>query len=163
MVFSCKYRHTALLTGVAALAPLAVLAGAGESSAADSSVWDRIARCESGGDWHINTGNGYYGGLQFSASTWRAYGGGAYASTADRASRGQQIAIATKVQHASGWGAWPVCSRKAGAYGSAPAADQPAATGGSPARSAEPAGRARSVRPARPVPPVRRAKIRPAA
>ncbi|WP_405579842.1 transglycosylase family protein [Streptomyces sp. NBC_01190] len=122
MGLSCKYRQTALLTGVAVLAPLAVLATAGGASAADSAVWDRIARCESGGNWHINTGNGYYGGLQFSAGTWRAYGGGAYASTADRASREQQIAIATKVQHASGWGAWPVCARKAGAYGSAPAA-----------------------------------------
>jgi hypothetical protein len=120
MGLSCKYRQTALLTGVAVLAPLAVLATAGGASAADSAVWDRIARCESGGNWHINTGNGYYGGLQFSAGTWRAYGGGAYASTADRASRGQQIAIATKVQHSSGWGAWPVCARKAGAYGSAP-------------------------------------------
>ena len=127
MVLSCKYRHTALLTGVAALAPLALLAAGGEARAADGGVWDRIARCESGGNWHINTGNGYYGGLQFSAATWRSYGGGKYAPTADRASREEQIAIATKVQHASGWGAWPVCSRKAGAYGTAPAAHQPPA------------------------------------
>lgn len=85
-------------------------------------MWDRIAQCESGGNWHINTGNGYYGGLQFSAGTWRAYGGSAYAATADQASRSAQIAVATKVQHAQGWGAWPVCSVKAGANGSAPAA-----------------------------------------
>ncbi|MEW2523105.1 transglycosylase family protein [Actinacidiphila alni] len=125
MVVNCKFRHTALVTGVAALAPLAVVAAGGKAAAADSGVWDRIAQCESGGNWHINTGNGYYGGLQFSASTWRAYGGGAYASTADRASREQQIAIATKVQRASGWGAWPVCSGRAGATGSAPSADAP--------------------------------------
>lgn len=81
----------------------------------DGSVWDRIAACESGGNWHINTGNGYYGGLQFSASTWLGYGGDAYASRADLATREQQIAIATKVQASQGWGAWPVCSYQAGA------------------------------------------------
>ncbi|WP_043681231.1 LysM peptidoglycan-binding domain-containing protein [Streptomyces xylophagus] len=115
-------RTTAVLTGAALLAPLGLLAATGNAAAADSGVWDRIARCESGGNWHINTGNGYYGGLQFSAGTWRAYGGSAYAATADQASRSAQIAVATKVQHAQGWGAWPVCSVKAGAGGSAPAA-----------------------------------------
>ena len=113
-------RTTAVLAGAALLAPLGLLAASGNAAAADSGVWDRIARCESGGNWHINTGNGYYGGLQFSAGTWRAYGGSAYASTADQASRSAQIAVATKVQHAQGWGAWPVCSAKAGASGSAP-------------------------------------------
>ncbi|MFF6957407.1 transglycosylase family protein [Streptomyces sp. NPDC008317] len=127
MVLNCKYRHTALLTGVAALAPLGVLAAAGEASAADNGVWDRIAQCESGGNWHINTHNGYYGGLQFAPGTWRSYGGTAYAPTADLASREQQIAIATKLQRASGWGAWPVCSRRAGAYGDAPSAGTPSA------------------------------------
>jgi hypothetical protein len=135
MVLNCKYRHTALLTGVAALAPLAVMAAAGKASAADSGVWDRIAQCESGGNWQINTGNGYYGGLQFSAGTWRAYGGAKYAPTANLASREQQIAIATKVQRASGWGAWPVCSGRAGASGTAPAAGTP---------SADPAGKSAS-------------------
>jgi uncharacterized protein YabE (DUF348 family) len=72
-----------------------------------SGVWDRIAQCESGGNWHANTGNGYYGGLQFSLSTWRAYGG---PSRPDLVSREQQIAIAEKVRDASGgYGAWPVC------------------------------------------------------
>jgi hypothetical protein len=116
-----KTRTTAVLAGAALLAPLGLLAATGNSAAADGGVWDRIARCESGGNWHINTGNGYYGGLQFSASTWRAYGGGAYAATADRASKSQQIAVATKVQRAQGWGAWPTCSARAGASGSAPA------------------------------------------
>ncbi|GAA1363499.1 resuscitation-promoting factor protein RpfA [Streptomyces beijiangensis] len=108
------------------MAPLALLAAtAGPAQAADNGVWDRIAQCESGGNWHINTGNGYYGGLQFSAGTWRAHGGGTYAATADRASRSQQIAIATKVQRAQGWGAWPTCSARAGAYGSAPSSSTP--------------------------------------
>jgi LysM repeat protein len=117
-----RARTTAVLAGAALLAPLGLLAASGNAAAADSGVWDRIAQCESGGNWHINTGNGYYGGLQFSASTWRAYGGTAYAPTADRASKAQQIAVATKVQRAQGWGAWPTCSARAGAYGSAPAA-----------------------------------------
>ncbi|OUC98812.1 transglycosylase family protein [Streptomyces swartbergensis] len=117
-----KVRTTAVLAGAALLAPLGLLAATGNAAAADSGVWDRIAQCESGGDWHINTGNGYYGGLQFAASTWRAYGGTAYAPTADQASKSQQIAVATKVQRAQGWGAWPTCSARAGASGSAPAA-----------------------------------------
>lgn len=116
-----KKRTTAVLAGAALLAPLGVLAATGDAAAADGGVWDRIAQCESGGNWHINTGNGYYGGLQFSAGTWRAYGGAAYAPTADQASRSAQIAVASKVQHAQGWGAWPTCSARAGAYGSAPA------------------------------------------
>ena len=96
------------------------LALAGQAAAATDGEWDQVARCESGGNWHINTGNGYYGGMQFSAGTWRAYGGGAYASLASEASRSEQIAVASKVQASQGWGAWPVCSGKAGAYGSAP-------------------------------------------
>ncbi|WP_329115096.1 transglycosylase family protein [Streptomyces sp. NBC_01465] len=126
---SIRSREKAVLVGVAALvAPLALLAAtAVPAQAADNGMWDRIAQCESGGNWHINTGNGYYGGLQFSAGTWRAHGGGAYASTADRASRAEQIAVATKVQRAQGWGAWPTCSARAGAYGSAPASGTPKA------------------------------------
>jgi resuscitation-promoting factor RpfA len=116
-----KTRTTAVLAGAVLLAPLGLLAATGNAAAADSGVWDRIAQCESGGDWHINTGNGYYGGLQFSAGTWRAYGGTAYAPTADQASKGQQIAVAAKVQRAQGWGAWPTCSARAGATGTAPA------------------------------------------
>ncbi|MGW1785022.1 transglycosylase family protein [Streptomyces sp. NPDC002143] len=113
-------RKTAVLAGAVLLAPLGLLSATGNAAAADSGVWDRIAQCESGGNWHINTGNGYYGGLQFSAGTWRAYGGTAYASTADKASKAQQISVAAKVQKAQGWGAWPTCSARAGASGSAP-------------------------------------------
>ncbi|MBQ1092013.1 transglycosylase family protein [Streptomyces sp. B93] len=124
-------RTTAVLAGAALLAPLGLLTATGDAAAADGGVWDRIAQCESGGNWHINTGNGYYGGLQFSASTWRAYGGTAYAPTADGATREQQIAVATQVQRAQGWGAWPTCSARAGAYGDAPAAGSGSAGTGS--------------------------------
>jgi len=83
--------------------------------AVSAGPWDALAQCESGGNWAINTGNGYYGGLQFSYSTWLAFGGGQYAPTANLASREQQIAIATKVRDsAGGYGAWPACSAKLG-------------------------------------------------
>jgi resuscitation-promoting factor RpfB len=83
----------------------------GGSSTPSGSVWDKLAQCESGGNWSINTGNGYYGGLQFSLSTWRAYGG---SGMPNKASREQQIAIAKKLQADAGWGAWPACSSKLG-------------------------------------------------
>jgi multidrug efflux pump subunit AcrA (membrane-fusion protein) len=73
--------------------------------------WDAVAQCESGGNWSINTGNGYFGGLQFSSRTWLAFGGGAYASRADLAAKSQQIAIAEKVLAGQGPGAWPICGR----------------------------------------------------
>ncbi|MDT4934900.1 MAG: resuscitation-promoting factor RpfB [Pseudonocardiales bacterium] len=71
--------------------------------------WDAVAACESGGNWHINTGNGFYGGLQFDYSTWLSNGGGAYAQRADLATREQQIAVATRVYNARGSSPWPVC------------------------------------------------------
>ena len=88
--------------------------GASAPSVPSGSVWDRLAQCESGGNWSTNTGNGYYGGLQFSASTWSGYGGGQYAPTADKATRAQQIAIAEKVRAGQGWGAWPSCTSQLG-------------------------------------------------
>ncbi|GAA2478751.1 transglycosylase family protein [Winogradskya humida] len=100
---------------VAGAAGTAVLLGSGGAAQARSSVnWDAVAQCESGGNWAINTGNGFYGGLQFSRSTWKAYGGAKYASTANKASRSQQIRIAEKVLDGQGIGAWPVCGKKAG-------------------------------------------------
>jgi uncharacterized protein YabE (DUF348 family) len=75
-------------------------------SSVNGAMWDRIAACESGGNWATNTGNGYYGGLQFDISTWLSNGGGAYAPRADLASRTQQIAIANKVYAARGLSAW---------------------------------------------------------
>lgn len=90
------------------------LAFAPAANAAPDSDWDRLAQCESGGNWAINTGNGYQGGLQFSPSTWAAYGGTQYAPTANQATREQQIAIAEKTLAGQGWGAWPACSAKLG-------------------------------------------------
>ncbi|MGW3652737.1 transglycosylase family protein [Streptomyces sp. NPDC000878] len=117
MLFSGKGKHrrpskatrVVAIAGVTGAAVAAPLLAAGSASAATSAEWDTVAQCESGGNWSINTGNGYYGGLQFSASTWAAYGGSAYASTADQASKSQQITIAEKVLAGQGKGAWPVC------------------------------------------------------
>ncbi|MET9661002.1 transglycosylase family protein [Streptomyces sp. NPDC006510] len=100
--------------------PLIVAASAG---AASTDVWEKVAACESTGNWHINSGNGYFGGLQFTRSTWEAYGGTVYAPRADLATRDQQISIAEKVLEAQGPGAWPGCSTKAGLAGGGDAAD----------------------------------------
>lgn len=88
--------------------------GASAPSVAGGSVWDTIAQCEATGNWAINSGNGFSGGLQFTDSTWQAFGGGAYAPQAHLATREQQIAVAEKVQAAQGWGAWPACTSKLG-------------------------------------------------
>ncbi|MDH6518552.1 nucleoid-associated protein YgaU [Streptomyces sp. SAI-208] len=117
MLFSGKGKHrrpskatrAAALAGVTGVAIAAPLMAAGNASAATASEWDAVAQCESGGNWSINTGNGYYGGLQFSASTWAAYGGTQYAAQANQASKAQQIAVAEKVLASQGKGAWPVC------------------------------------------------------
>ncbi|MFE3633022.1 transglycosylase family protein [Streptomyces cellostaticus] len=119
MLFSSKGKHrrpskatrAIALAGVTGAAVAAPLMAAGSASAATTSEWDAVAQCESGGNWSINTGNGYYGGLQFSASTWAAYGGTQYAGQADQASKAQQIAVAEKVLAAQGKGAWPVCGK----------------------------------------------------
>jgi LysM repeat protein len=79
------------------------------SSDSGGANWSAIAACESGGNWSTNTGNGFYGGLQFTEQTWLAYGGGQYASSANLASESQQIAVAQQVLAAQGIGAWPVC------------------------------------------------------
>jgi nucleoid-associated protein YgaU len=89
------------------------------AQAAPTSTWDRVAQCESGGRWNINTGNGFHGGLQFTPSTWRGFGGAQFAPSAHQASRAEQIVVAERVLAKQGWGAWPVCSRKAGARGQA--------------------------------------------
>lgn len=78
------------------------------------SKWEALAECESGGDWSINTGNGFYGGLQFTPQTWAGFGGTQYASQANQATKEQQIEIAKKVQAEQGWGAWPACTSKLG-------------------------------------------------
>ncbi|MFI2720146.1 transglycosylase family protein [Streptomyces collinus] len=88
--------------------------GTGAAEAADMDTWNKVAACESTNNWSINSGNGFYGGLQFTQSTWEAYGGRAYAARADLASKDQQIAVAEKVLDGQGPGAWPVCSVRAG-------------------------------------------------
>ena len=103
----------AVVGAVGAGTPLAL---AGTASAAPESAWDKLAQCESGGNWSINSGNGYYGGIQFNASTWRAYGG---TGMPHQASKAQQIAVAERTLAAQGWGAWPACSKKMGLRGTA--------------------------------------------
>ncbi len=129
--------------GVAVVVP--ALALAAPASAATDSTWDSVAQCESSGNWSINTGNGYFGGLQFSQSTWDEYGGGAYASRADLATRSQQIVIAEKTLAGQGWGAW-TCAAIVGATGgvdlrnSAVPADNSSTTGNSGTTSSASAG-----------------------
>lgn len=104
--------------GGATIAAFAVAGGAMVATTAPASAastWDKLAQCESGGNWSINTGNGYSGGLQFSPSTWKAYGG---KGSAHNASKAEQIRVATKVQQSQGWGAWPACTAKLGISGS---------------------------------------------
>ncbi|WP_314732499.1 transglycosylase family protein [Microbacterium sp. Marseille-Q6965] len=137
---SSMSRAARITTGGLAVAG-AALAGAvlapTAANAADGATWDALAQCESGGNWSINTGNGYYGGLQFSMSTWQANGG--VGNPAD-ASREEQIRVAENVLATQGWGAWPTCSAKIGASGAAEpsqAAPAPAPAGDAPAAPAQ--------------------------
>jgi hypothetical protein len=143
MLFSGTGRHrrrtaagkaiaAAGVAGVGLALPLLTAAGA---HAAPVTVWDKVADCESTSNWAINTGNGFYGGLQFTSSTWAAYGGNQYAPQANQASKAQQIAVAERVLASQGPGAWPVCSVRAGlTRGGAPAA----VDAGAPAAPAKP-------------------------
>lgn len=105
---AAKFAATTAAFGTAA----ALLAPA--AAAAPDSDWDRLAQCEAGGNWGINTGNGYHGGLQFSPSTWAAYGGTEFAPYAYQATREQQIAVGERTLAGQGWGAWPACSARLG-------------------------------------------------
>lgn len=95
----------AAVTGALVVVPFGI---AGTASAAPAHDWDGVAQCESGGNWHIDTGNGYYGGLQFTQSTWRANGGTGMAS---QASKDEQVRVAENVLNSQGQGAWPVCGK----------------------------------------------------
>ena len=106
-----KGRSLLRLAVVGAVATVTPLALAGTASAAPPSAWDKLAQCESGGNWSTNTGNGYYGGIQFNPTTWRAYGG---SGLPHQASKAEQIAVAERTLAAQGWNAWPACSRKMG-------------------------------------------------
>ncbi|MEU6810082.1 transglycosylase family protein [Streptomyces sp. NPDC046831] len=133
--------NRASLTVTASGAGMALpLIGAGAAQAADAATWNKVAACESSGNWGINTGNGYYGGLQFTRSTWEAYGGTRYAPRADLATRDQQIAVAERVLDGQGPGAWPVCSARAGLT---PGVDTGTHPDGGTARSARSATDAR--------------------
>ncbi|MDC3725547.1 MULTISPECIES: resuscitation-promoting factor Rpf1 domain-containing protein [Rhodococcus] len=127
-----KFALTGAVLGVTGVA------FSGTAAAAPDSDWDRLAQCESGGNWGINTGNGYQGGLQFSPSTWNAYGGQEYAATAHQASREQQIAVAERVLAGQGWGAWPSCSSSLG-LSSAPTQRSVDAAPSAPAETPAPA------------------------
>jgi hypothetical protein len=118
-VFSSLIRTTTArrITGsvvTAGAAAAMILSGSGSASAATGSNWSAVAACESGGNWATNTGNGYYGGLQFTQQTWAAFGGTAHAPSAHQASQAEQIAVAEKVLDAQGAGAWGSCGAKAG-------------------------------------------------
>ncbi|MFJ5778269.1 transglycosylase family protein [Streptomyces sp. NPDC093094] len=104
--------HTAPLPPAPAAAPRAPYTCTG-----DQWPWGCVAECESGGNWHINTGNGFYGGLQFWQPTWVGFGGLEYAPRADLATRAEQIAVAGEVLAVQGWSAWPVCSKRYGLSG----------------------------------------------
>jgi nucleoid-associated protein YgaU len=147
-----KATRFAALAGLAGAAVATPLIGATSASAATSSQWDQVAQCESGGNWSVNTGNGYFGGLQFSSSTWAAYGGTAFAPTADKAGKAQQIQVAEKVLASQGKGAWPVCGKGLTSGGApapapAPAQNQSDAQSGSSqsAPSAKPKAAPRSA------------------
>ena len=103
----------AAATGGAVIAAGLGITGAGVAQA-DSSVWDQVAQCESTGNWSINNGNGYYGGLQFYQPTWKSFGGQDFATYAHQATKAEQIAVAQRVLHRQGPGAWPVCGKRAG-------------------------------------------------
>ncbi len=102
-----------IAVGTLALGAAAAIMAPAASAAPDSD-WDRLAECEANGNWQINTGNGYHGGLQFSPSTWSAYGGQEFAPYAYQATREQQIAVAERTLAGQGWGAWPACSARLG-------------------------------------------------
>ncbi|GAB2790673.1 resuscitation-promoting factor protein RpfC [Streptomyces chlorus] len=125
------------VTGSAIAIPLL---GAGAASAADGSTWDRVAECESGGSWSQNSGNGYYGGLQLTQEAWEKYGGLDYATSADQASRGQQIAVAEKILADQGVGAWRACGLLGGLNqeSSVPGVDTGVDTGVEDGSSAKP-------------------------
>ncbi len=109
-----RRRLAAALKMLLPVAALTMALSACYDVGAAGSVWDDLAQCETGGNWAANTGNGYYGGLQFSGSTWSANGGEQFAPTADRATREQQIIVGERVLASQGWGAWPSCSCQLG-------------------------------------------------
>ena len=136
---------TKTLTRFASVAAATTVAGTGlvlaaaSPAQADTSVWDKVAYCESTNNWSINTGNGFYGGLQFTISTWNSFGGQEFADRADHATKAEQITVAQRVLAVQGPGAWPVCSKYAGLTKENGGADPKAMPDGSSATTAPPA------------------------
>ncbi|MGW3039664.1 transglycosylase family protein [Kitasatospora sp. NPDC001159] len=151
---SSRTRRVIAALGVAGVGLTVPCLTTGTANAASVATWEKVAQCESSGNWAINTGNGFYGGLQFTSSTWAAFGGTTYAPQANLATKDQQIAVAEKVLASQGPGAWPVCSIQAGlTKGGAPAAvDTSAATAAKPAAKPAPsqAPAAKTAKPAAP-------------
>ncbi|MET9397668.1 transglycosylase family protein [Kitasatospora sp. NPDC002965] len=153
---SSRTRRAIATLGVAGIGLTIPCLTTGTASAASVATWDKVAQCESTGNWSINTGNGFYGGLQFTSSTWTEFGGTSFAARADLATKDQQIAIAEKVLAVQGPGAWPVCSVKAGltkggtpaAVDTSTAAAKPAVQ--TPAPAAKPAAQPKATQPAAP-------------
>ncbi|MCB5166268.1 LysM peptidoglycan-binding domain-containing protein [Streptomyces bambusae] len=156
MLLSGKGRHrrpskatrVITLAGVTGAAVAAPLMAAGTASAATTSEWDAVAQCESGGNWSINTGNGYYGGLQFAPSTWAAFGGTAYAPNAHQATKAQQIAIGEKVLAGQGKGAWPSCGVGLSRASSGSGDTTPSSSGSTKASGSSETSKTKSSKPA---------------
>jgi resuscitation-promoting factor RpfA len=122
-----RRRHPARAIGLATaplVAVVPVVASASLARGATMNTWDRLANCESSGRWHINTGNGFYGGVQFNDATWDAYRHGQFASRADLATKTEQVIVAERLLDARGWAPWPACSARLG-LGSAAAKGSP--------------------------------------
>ena len=135
---SAKNRMAAKFTAGTVAFGAAAAIMAPTASAAPDSDWDRLAQCEAGGNWHINTGHGYQGGLQVNPQTWQANGGGQFAATADQATREQQIVVAERVLASQGWGAWPACSASLGLNSAPTQRTAPSAAPKAPAQAPAP-------------------------
>ncbi|MEU3554579.1 transglycosylase family protein [Streptomyces fragilis] len=161
MSFSCQGKHRRpskakrafAVAGLAGAVVAAPLITAGTASAATESEWDAVAQCESGGDWSINTGNGFYGGLQFTNQTWAGFGGTQYAAQANQATKAQQIEIAEKVLAEQGPGAWPHCGvgLSSAPYQGGGAAEAPAQEQAPQQEAPAPAPAPETEKPAQPV------------
>jgi resuscitation-promoting factor RpfA len=145
---SCLSRKLVRLAVVGAVAVGTPFAVAETANAASASTWDKLAKCESGGNWKINTGNGYYGGLQFSSSTWRGYGGRKYASNAHKATKAEQIAIARRTLAGQGPRAW-ACAGRAGLTKANGKASKNATPSSNPGTSKSPKKKSAAKKPAK--------------
>jgi resuscitation-promoting factor RpfA len=138
-----KSRTAVCGLAIAGLTAAGVGLAAAPANAASTATWDAIAQCESSGNWSIDTGNGYYGGLQFLPATWRAFGG---TGNPAHASKATQIAVAERVLKVQGWGAWPTCSARLGLYGKSGSIDAPKAKASAPKAAVKYSGKTYTVK-----------------